>query len=264
MQACMRTPPMRPVAARPSALSARTAMAPAKLSVARRATVASAAPAGVSCSLHTLMEKVDQQSMKSDLMEFRVGREITVGVQVIEGNKTRVQPYKGVIIAMHKNGLSSTVTVRKMVQGVGVERCFPLHSPLCTFEPVATAGTPKVGPPNPARNLARIACLPGALCGAAGARGVSTAHRVFCAAELARVASRPHRGSGAIGHHRHRILPTWPLRPPPHIHERRRRSRDAAARRTPAPSAGPPRGFIGVGGKSASRPGGGGSDRTLQ
>jgi large subunit ribosomal protein L19 len=82
--------------------------------------------------------------MKSDLMEFRVGREITVGVQVIEGTKTRVQPYKGIIIAMHKNGLSSTVTVRKMVQGVGVERCFPLHSPLCTFEPVVTAGTPKV------------------------------------------------------------------------------------------------------------------------
>jgi len=164
----MRTlPVVRPVAARPSALSARTAMAPVKLSAVstRRATVSSATAAGgVSCSLHTLMDKVDQQSMKSDLMEFRVGREITVGVQVIEGTKTRVQPYKGIIIAMHKNGLSSTVTVRKMVQGVGVERCFPLHSPLCTFAPVVTAGTPKVGSktllaigriPRPAGRVAR-------------------------------------------------------------------------------------------------------------
>jgi large subunit ribosomal protein L19 len=126
-------------------LSARSSMgggAPAKLAATRRATVSSAA--GVSCSLHTLMQTVDKQSMKSDLMDFRVGREITVGVQVIEGAKTRVQPYKGLIIAIHKNGLSSSVTVRKMVQGVGVERVFPLHSPLCTFEAVVSAGTPKV------------------------------------------------------------------------------------------------------------------------
>eukprot|EP00959_Pyramimonas_sp_CCMP1952_P339571 7111687-Pyramimonas_sp.AAC.1 len=99
---------------------------------------------GTTCSLHTLMKKVDASSMKSDLMEFKVGHDVVVGVTVIEGNKSRVQPYQGVIIAQHKAGLSSTVTVRKVVQGVGVERVFPVHSPLVTFKPVQGAGTPMV------------------------------------------------------------------------------------------------------------------------
>eukprot|EP00241_Pyramimonas_parkeae_P007508 CAMPEP_0114246212 /NCGR_PEP_ID=MMETSP0058-20121206/12331_1 /TAXON_ID=36894 /ORGANISM="Pyramimonas parkeae, CCMP726" /LENGTH=166 /DNA_ID=CAMNT_0001359361 /DNA_START=36 /DNA_END=536 /DNA_ORIENTATION=+ len=100
--------------------------------------------ANASCSRHTLMQNVDKQSMKPDLMDFRIGHEVKVGVTVKEGQKTRVQPYQGVIIATHKAGLSSTVTVRKMVQGIGVERVFPTHSPLCFFESVPGAGTPKV------------------------------------------------------------------------------------------------------------------------
>ena len=69
---------------------------------------------------------------------------VKVGVTVVEGAKTRVQPYQGLIIAMHKHALTSTITVRKTFQGVGVERVFPIHSPLVAIEPVQTAGVPRV------------------------------------------------------------------------------------------------------------------------
>jgi ribosomal protein L19 len=69
---------------------------------------------------------------------------VKVGVTVKEGNKTRVQPYEGVVIAIHRAGVATTVTVRKSLQGFGVERIFPVHSPLCTFEEIRGAGKPVV------------------------------------------------------------------------------------------------------------------------
>mmetsp|Transcript_31360 Transcript_31360/g.43511 ORF Transcript_31360/g.43511 Transcript_31360/m.43511 type:complete len:177 (-) Transcript_31360:235-765(-) len=135
---------------RTSALSARTHVATPMATVANRQMSAKLVSKNkterfsVNCSMAKLMEKIDSASLKNDLMSFQVGHDVSVGVQVKEGAKTRVQMYQGVIIAMHKSGLSSTITVRKMVQGVGVERVFPIHSPLCSFEPVAGAGTPQV------------------------------------------------------------------------------------------------------------------------
>jgi len=69
---------------------------------------------------------------------------LRVGVTVKEGNKTRVQPFEGVVIGIHRAGVATTVTVRKTLQGFGVERVFPAHSPLCTFEEVRGAGKPVV------------------------------------------------------------------------------------------------------------------------
>jgi ribosomal protein L19 len=75
---------------------------------------------------------------------MRVGSTLKVGVTVIEGGKSRVQPYEGILIAVHRAGVATTVTVRKTFQGYGVERIFPIHSPLCTFEEVRGAGKPVV------------------------------------------------------------------------------------------------------------------------
>lgn len=100
--------------------------------------------------LAQLMTAVEKGEMKQGLMDFKVGSDIKVGVTVVEGSKTRVQNYQGVIIAIRKhgsnikNGMGTSITVRKVVQGVGVERVFPIHSPLCTFEEVPGSGTVKV------------------------------------------------------------------------------------------------------------------------
>ncbi len=61
--------------------------------------------------------------------EIHVGDTVKVGVKIIEGGKERVQPYEGTVIAMRNGGINETITVRKIFQGVGVERVFLLHSP---------------------------------------------------------------------------------------------------------------------------------------
>jgi large subunit ribosomal protein L19 len=58
-----------------------------------------------------------------------VGDTVRVGVRIREGNKERIQPYEGVVIAMRHGGLNETITVRRIFQGIGVERVFLLHSP---------------------------------------------------------------------------------------------------------------------------------------
>lgn len=103
-----------------------------------------AAPCARMHGLAKFVQAVEQEQLKTDLPVLKIGQTVKVGVTVKEGNKTRVQPYTGLIIAQHKNGLSSTITVRKVFQGVGVERVFPVHSPLLTIEPVVTAGEPRV------------------------------------------------------------------------------------------------------------------------
>jgi len=94
--------------------------------------------------LHKYVERVDAPQLKDDLIPMRVGSTLKVGVTVIEGGKSRVQPYEGILIAVHRAGVATTVTVRKTFQGYGVERIFPIHSPLCTFEEVRGAGKPVV------------------------------------------------------------------------------------------------------------------------
>jgi large subunit ribosomal protein L19 len=78
------------------------------------------------------MEKlklVEATQMKSDLPKFNPGDTINIHVRVIEGDKERIQQYQGVVISRRGAGLGTTITVRKISNGVGVERIFPLHSP---------------------------------------------------------------------------------------------------------------------------------------
>jgi large subunit ribosomal protein L19 len=78
------------------------------------------------------MEKlklVEAMQLKSNLTEFHSGDTVNVHVRVIEGDKERIQQFQGVVIARHGAGMNATFTVRKISNGVGVERIFPLHSP---------------------------------------------------------------------------------------------------------------------------------------
>ena len=71
-----------------------------------------------------------QDDIKQDIPEFKSGDTISVGVKVIEGEKSRIQIFKGLVIAISAgSGMGKTFTVRKVSNGVGVERIFPLHSP---------------------------------------------------------------------------------------------------------------------------------------
>jgi large subunit ribosomal protein L19 len=78
------------------------------------------------------MEKlklVEATQMKTEVPQFKAGDTINVHVRVIEGDKERVQQFQGVVISRRGDGLRATFTVRKISNGVGVERIFPLHSP---------------------------------------------------------------------------------------------------------------------------------------
>ena len=78
--------------------------------------------------MHKLSD-LDAASLRTDMPDFRAGDTVDVHVRVIEGNRTRVQVFKGVVIRRHGGGIGETYTVRKVSFGVGVERTFPLHSP---------------------------------------------------------------------------------------------------------------------------------------
>jgi len=87
------------------------------------------APSGRRLSASELIAAFEAEQLKSDLPEIYVGDTVKVGVRIREGNKERVQPYEGVVIAKRHGGLNETITVRRIFQGVGVERVFMLHSP---------------------------------------------------------------------------------------------------------------------------------------
>jgi large subunit ribosomal protein L19 len=76
-----------------------------------------------------LMELVDQAGKKKDVPDFTIGDTVDVHQRILEGQKERVQVFNGVVIARKGEGLRETFTVRRVVQGEGVERVFPLHSP---------------------------------------------------------------------------------------------------------------------------------------
>jgi len=76
-----------------------------------------------------LVDKVEQKHMNRKVPEFRSGDTVRVNVKIQEGDKSRIQVFEGVIIAIKRNRLSSTFTVRKVSLGYGVERIFPLYSP---------------------------------------------------------------------------------------------------------------------------------------
>lgn len=82
--------------------------------------------------LKQVVQSIQHEYLKVGLPEIRVGDMVRVGVSIQEGNKQRIQPFEGTVIAQHKAGLNSTLTVRKTLQGIGVERVFPIHGPCIT------------------------------------------------------------------------------------------------------------------------------------
>ncbi|TGG86710.1 MAG: 50S ribosomal protein L19 [Aphanocapsa feldmannii 277cV] len=78
---------------------------------------------------NALIEALEREQLKTDLPDLYVGDTVKVGVRIKEGGKERVQPYEGVVIAKRHGGINQTITVRRIFQGVGVERIFMLHSP---------------------------------------------------------------------------------------------------------------------------------------
>jgi large subunit ribosomal protein L19 len=83
---------------------------------------------------------VDRASLRDDVPDFGPGDTLKVHVRVVEGNRQRVQVFQGVVIARRGSGLRETFTVRKLSFGVGVERTFPIHSPIVERIEVATRG----------------------------------------------------------------------------------------------------------------------------
>ncbi|WP_316669580.1 50S ribosomal protein L19 [uncultured Propionibacterium sp.] len=79
---------------------------------------------------NSLISSIDQASLRDDVPEFRVGDSLRVHVKVVEGNKSRVQVFAGVAISRTGAGVQESFTVRKVSYGCGVERTFPLHSPI--------------------------------------------------------------------------------------------------------------------------------------
>ena len=77
---------------------------------------------------------------RTDLPEFRSGDTVKVHVKVVEGNRSRIQVFQGVVIRIHGSGVGRTFTVRKVSFGVGVERTFPLNSPIFEQIEIVTRG----------------------------------------------------------------------------------------------------------------------------
>ncbi len=77
-----------------------------------------------------IIEKIEKSAMRSDLPEFRPGDAVSVHYRIKEGDRQRIQVFEGVVIAKKGGGVRETFIVRKVSYGVGVERIFPLHSPL--------------------------------------------------------------------------------------------------------------------------------------
>ena len=87
-----------------------------------------------------IVDQVASASLRTDLPDFRAGDTLDVHVRVIEGSRSRVQVFKGVCIKVQGSGIGRTFTVRKVSFGVGVERTFPLHTPVIEKIEVATRG----------------------------------------------------------------------------------------------------------------------------
>ncbi|WP_313404561.1 50S ribosomal protein L19 [Aeromicrobium sp.] len=87
-----------------------------------------------------VIDQIAAQSKRDDIPEFRAGDTLKVHVNIVEGNRSRVQMFQGVCIKVQGSGIGRTFTVRKVSFGVGVERTFPVHSPVIDKIEVATRG----------------------------------------------------------------------------------------------------------------------------
>lgn len=77
-----------------------------------------------------VLDAVDAASLRQDVPTFRSGDELKIHVRVIEGNKSRIQTFQGIVISRQGSGVRETFTIRKLSYGVGVERTFPVHTPV--------------------------------------------------------------------------------------------------------------------------------------
>ena len=89
--------------------------------------------------MHTL-DSIDAVSLRSDIPDFRPGDTVKVHVRVVEGNRERIQVFQGVVIRRQGGGVRETFTARKVSFGVGVERTFPVHSPIVDHIEIVTRG----------------------------------------------------------------------------------------------------------------------------
>ncbi|MDQ7784710.1 MAG: 50S ribosomal protein L19 [Desulfomonilaceae bacterium] len=76
------------------------------------------------------LEQIEKEQMRVDLPQFRAGDTVKVHVRIVEGTRERIQVFEGVVIAINRKGSRTSFTVRKVSYGIGVERVFPLHSPM--------------------------------------------------------------------------------------------------------------------------------------
>jgi large subunit ribosomal protein L19 len=90
--------------------------------------------------INRLIQQVEQAHLKSDIPQFRVGDTVDVATRIIEGEKERIQVFTGDVIMRKGNGINETFTVRRIVNGEGVERIFPLHSPFIAKVTVRRSG----------------------------------------------------------------------------------------------------------------------------
>ena len=90
--------------------------------------------------MSNVLNELDNASKRDDVPDFRPGDTVKVHVKVIEGSRSRVQVFSGVVIRRQGGGLQETFTVRKVSFGVGVERTFPVHTPIVEKIEVATRG----------------------------------------------------------------------------------------------------------------------------
>jgi large subunit ribosomal protein L19 len=90
--------------------------------------------------MHTAITDLEQAQIRSDIPDFRPGDTLKVHVRVVEGSRSRIQVFQGVVIRRQGGGARETFTVRKISYGVGVERTFPVHSPSIDKIEVVTRG----------------------------------------------------------------------------------------------------------------------------
>lgn len=87
-----------------------------------------------------IIKKIEQEQLKTDIVDFNVGDSIKVHTRVVEGGKERIQIFAGIVIARRGSGVNAAFTVRKISYGEGVERGFPLHTPRIAKIEVVTKG----------------------------------------------------------------------------------------------------------------------------
>ena len=80
-------------------------------------------------NIQQIITNVEKEFLKDNLPVLRIGDNVRLGIKIIEGNKERIQFYEGTIIAKKNSSVNTTITVRKTLQGIGVERIFLIHSP---------------------------------------------------------------------------------------------------------------------------------------